>query len=591
MRNEKWVRNPIDAFVLARLEKEHLNPSPPAEPVTLIRRLWLDLLGLPPPLGEIRAFEQDGRPEAYEQLVDRLLASPHFGERWGRHWLDLARYADSDGYQIDRERPYAYVYRNWVIDAINRDLPFDQFTLEQLAGDLLPNATIEQKIAAGFHRNTLVNREEGVDQEEFRCKAKVDRVATTGTVWLGLTVGCAECHSHKYDPISQREFYQLYAFFNKADEVDVAAPQSKDKQAQAQTFAERTNTVKTCIHVRGDFLRKGEVVEPGVLSVLHPFKRCDTASVPSNRLDLASWMVDPANPLMSRVTVNRFWQQLFGRGLVSTSEDFGARGEPPSHPQLLDWLATEFIARGWSRKAVIKLIVTSSTYRQSSRTRRELIDRDPLNTLLARQGRFRLESEIIRDVYLAAGGLLNDEIGGPSFRPHTPDDFKKLGGAGAFAWVDTDGPAKYRRGLYVYAQRTVPYPVWMTFDQANTCEVCTRRERSTTPLQALTLLNNPVFAECAQALGRRMSNETTASPRQKIERGFELCLSRRPTQDELDRLERLFEEEQRLVWKNSPGSAKLEGAVSAEQQQAAETASLTAVAEVLMNLEEFLTRE
>jgi len=306
---------------------------------------------------------------------------------------------------------------------------------------------------------------------------------------------------------------------------------------------------------------------------------------------LAHWIVDPANPLTSRVTVNRLWQQLFGRGLVSTPEDFGARGEPPSHPQLLDWLATEFVARGWSRKAMIKLIVSSSTYRQASHVRRELIDLDPLNTLLARQGRCRLESEIIRDVYLTAGGLLNAEIGGPSFRPHTPDDFKKLGGAGAFTWVDTDGPAKYRRGLYVYGQRTVPYPVWMTFDQANPSEVCTRRERSTTPLQALTLLNNPVFAECAQALGRRMVNVAAPDPRQKIERGFELCLSRKPAKAELDRLERLFEEEERLVWKNSSEGPKLEGEVSSEQQLAAETASLTAVAQVIMNLDEFLTRE
>ena len=436
----------------------------------------------------------------------------------------------------------------------------------------------------------------------------MDRVATTGTAWLGLTVGCAECHSHKYDPISQREFYQLYAFFNRTEELDIPAPQPKDKEARAQAFIESTNQAKTCIHLRGDFLRKGDQVTPGVLSALHPFK----SSTASNRLDLARWLVDPANPLTSRVTVNRIWQHLFGRGIVNTPDDFGVRGEPPSHPELLDWLATEFIARGWSCKAMIKLIVTSAAYRQSSRSRPELMESDPLNLLLARQNRFRLEAEIIRDLYLWAGGLLNTEIGGPSFRPVTPEDFKKLGSAGTFIWVDADGPAKYRRGLYVFAQRTAPYPVWLTFDQADPSEVCARRECSTTPLQALTLLNNPVFAECAQGLGRRMLGmKQPCSSRRKparysppgkdqsrltsaateIERGFELCLARKPTNEELVRLEKLYEDEWQFVSKHPGPAAKLSGEAHCDGKEAVETASLTAVAQVILNLDEFINRE
>ena len=632
VRNKKWVRNPVDTFVLARLEKEKIKPSPEADRATLIRRLSLDLLGLPPAPMQVDAFAKDKRPDAYERLVDELLASPHFGERWGRHWLDLARYADSEGYQIDRERPYAYVYRNWVIDAVNRDQPFDQFTIEQLAGDLLPNATLEQKIATGFHRNTLMNYEDGVDREEFRCKAKVDRVSTTGTVWLGLTIGCAECHSHKFDPISQREFYQVYAFFNNADEADIPAQLPNGKMAKAQTFQQNTNAAKTFIHVRGDFLRKGDEVKPGVLSALHPFRprqsRAGASTVaenhrfssvagvfgatasqpnasgaaapkdqrianhpPPDRLDLAQWLVDPANPLTARVAVNQFWQHLFGRGLVNTPGDFGTRGEAPSHPELLDWLATEFPKRGWSRKAMIKLIVTSATYRQASDARRDLLERDPQNVLLSRQARVRLDSEIIRDNYLAAGGLLNAEIGGPSFRPAMPPDILALGSAGAFAWSDSTGPEKYRRGLYVFAQRTVPYPVSMTFDQANPNETCTQRERSNTPLQALTLLNHGIFVECAQGLARQLSRDKSTDIRPTLESGFQLCLARKPTREELARLKKLYDSELAAARQQPEAAAKLTAGLKPEASRVAEMSALITVAQVLMNLDEFVTRE
>jgi hypothetical protein len=682
VKNTRWVRNPIDAFVLARLERENVTPSPAADRRTLIRRLHLDLLGLPPTPEQVRAFLDDNAPDASERLVDSLLASPHFGERWARHWLDLARYADSSGYQIDRPRPFAWLYRDWVINAINDDLPFDQFTIEQLAGDLLPQATVAQKTAAGFHRLTLMNHEDGAEAEEFRCKAKVDRVGTTGTVWLGLTVGCAECHNHKYDPISQREFYQLYAFFNNSQEVDVPAPESddparferekkawaaeqtrlknllaqhanardpratevkrqlarhrraepKNAEARAESFLERAAPARANIHLRGDFLRKGEEVAtgtPAILPALQP------RGPDADRLDLARWLVAPGHPLTARVAVNHVWQHLFGRGLVNTPGDFGTRGEPPSHPELLDWLAASFSSPrssqreesltesridqslltsaatnlGWSRKALIKLIVTSAAYRQSSRHRPELAARDPQNVLLARQNRLRVESEIVRDLSLAAGGLLNDDIGGPSFRPHLPDDVKKLGNAGAFTWTDTEGPEKYRRGLYIYAQRTVPYPASMTLDQADSAQSCPRRERSNTPLQALTLLNHGIFVECAQGLARRMIEGGARDPRARIENAFELCVSRQPTPSELDRLEKLHLDQVKLACASPEAAAKLArpGAPVSDtarpetpstsrvgdrgSNESTQVASLVALSQVLLNLDEFLTRE
>lgn len=558
VKNTRWVRNPIDRFILARLEKESLSPAPEADPATLVRRLSLDLTGLPPSPEEVEAFCRDGRPDAWSRWVERLLASPRFGERWGRHWLDLARYADSEGYQIDSPRPYAYRYRDWVIEAFNRDLPFDQFTIDQLAGDLVPNATVDQKIAVGFHRNTLMNHEDGVDAEEFRCKARVDRVATTGTAWLGLTLGCAECHSHKYDPVSQREFYQLYAFFNHAEEKNISAPSLRDPRAQAQSFAEQSVPPKTFVHVRGDFLRPGEAVTPGVPAALHRFS---PRQATADRLDLARWLVRPENPLTARVAVNHLWQHLFGRGLVTTPEDFGLRGEAPTHPQLLDWLATEFVARHWSRKEMIRLIVNSAAYRQSSAARPELALRDSGNRFLARQNRFRLESEIIRDSALAVAGLLNGEIGGPSFHPFLPSDLKALGTAGAFHWVDSTGPERYRRGLYIFAQRTVPYPISITFDQASPVESCPRRETSDTPLQALSLLNHGIFFECAQALGRRMDDDS-GSVADRISAAFRLALARSPSRPELDRLRKLWDQ-----------------------------GYSTTVAQVLLNLDEFLNRE
>ncbi|MBN9122794.1 MAG: PSD1 domain-containing protein [Planctomycetes bacterium] len=636
--------NPIDAFVVAKLSDNGLSPSPEADRATLIRRVTFDLTGLPPTPEEVDAFAKDDAPGAYEKVVDRLLASPHYGERWGRHWLDAARYADSDGYEKDTGRPFAWRYRDWVIGALNADTPFDRFTIEQLAGDLLPNATLQQKIATGFHRNTLTNKEGGVDQEEFRVAAVIDRVNTTGKVWLGLTVGCAQCHDHKYDPISQREFYQLFAFFNSDREVDIAAPlpgeaerlkkeqaafdteraklqaavdEAKEKKlpdadrkkreaalaahakkapagAKAPTLA-LGQPRPTHVMVRGDFLRKGIEVKPGTPGVLPK----PVGAV--NRLDLARWIVGAENPLTARVTVNWVWTKYFGRGLVATAEDFGSQGEKPSHPELLDWLASELAnpdrkvggdAKPWSLKHLHKLIVTSATYKQSSAVRAGLMKRDPLNVLLARQQRLRFEAEILRDNALAASGLLNRTVGGPSVRPPQPPGVSELTYANSARWIESTGPERYKRGLYVWFQRTSPYPMLTGFDapDSNVCAV--RRERSNTPLQALTLLNDTVFVEASQALAKRVLTEQKgAADADRTTRAFRLCLGRAPTEAESERLAKLLGQFRKLTADDPDGAAKLLGTHKPAGVPATEAAAWVALARALMNLDEFVTRE
>ena len=874
----EWVRNPIDAFVLRRLEKEGIEPSAEADQATLTRRLSLDLLGLPPSPGS--EAENEGGTYAYEGRVNRLLASPHFGERWGRKWLDLARYADSDGFEKDRIRLHAWRYRDWVINAYNRDLPYDQFLTEQLAGDLLPNASIEQRVATGFHRNTLTNTEGGVDQEEYRIEQVIDRTNTTGLVFMGLTVGCAQCHSHKYDPLSQREYYQLFSFFNSAVEENIPAAledevtaynranavweskhqellsiavqyrekltqtlvqsgagklaewekrldykpvewklldpasfssagganltkgqdssvlvsgnnpkndiytivantelegitavrldllkheslpdqgpgraedgnfvlselkmqdtrisdptasvrelpftgalashsqesfdvskaidgdpetgwgvggplgpnrdhqavfilkqnagrrrgatltltlehrqgqgqnigafkisittadrksldqvlplqveqalstppgQRTEEQSSAiliytvsqdpglreilalveghkraepkppdtlgQVLAANPEPPKTHIHIRGNFLRKGEEVVPNTPAVLPALS---SSGAEANRLDLARWMTHFSHPLTARVEVNRIWEQLFGQGLVATSEDFGTRGDRPSHPELLDWLASEFMRRGWSRKEMIKLIVGSSTYRQASWVRPELADRDPKNVLLARQGRFRVESEITRDLYLSVGGLLNPRIGGPSVRPPLPSDIANLGYANSIKWSESQGLEKYRRGIYIFFQRTVPYPMLMTFDSPDSNTSCVRRTRSNTPLQALALLNEPTFVECARAFGKRVVETGPGDEMGRIRYAFQLALGRSPSDREAALLSQMLIKQKGLFGQDTKSAKKLVGSYQPSVVDAPAAAAWVVAARTLMNLDEFLTRE
>jgi hypothetical protein len=668
----EWVRNPIDQFILARLEKEHIKPSPDAGKAALLRRVSLDLTGLLPSPEEVQTFVSDTRPDAYDRLVDKLLASPHYGERWGRHWLDVARYSDSDGYTIDAPRQM-WKYRDWVIDALNRDMPFDEFVIEQFAGDLLPKHSVSQLIATGFHRNTPSNFEGGIDFEQYRVEAVVDRVSTTGAAFLGLTLGCARCHDHKFDPISQKEFYQFFAFLNNVDEItseaerydfnrpmlEVPTPEeiARRKAFNAQWSAmskeliayvrelkarprnpgdpdpsqdpglvERVRNLRelrkrepkvttalvmrdlpqpreSYIHLGGDFTRKGIVVKPAVPAVLPQLP--PTANT---RLDLAKWIVDPQNPLTSRVTVNRMWQAYFGKGIVETENDFGVQGAKPTHPELLDWLASEFIRQKWSQKAIHRLIVTSAAYRQSSKQRPDVEELDPYNKLLARQNRLRLEAEVIRDAALSASGLLTDTVGGPSVFPPIPD------GALAVTQVKQDwpvsmGPDRYRRGMYTFFRRSAVYPGLLVFDAPDATSTCTRRVRSNTPLQALTTLNDETFTEFAEGVAARVIKEAPAGDKERIDYAFLLAIGRPPNPPEEQRLRRFVARQvdeyrsnpslaTELIFKGgkfapdgkpeNPPPAKLAQQLPADLPL---EAAWTGVARVLLNLDDFLTRE
>ncbi len=582
----------------------------------MLRRVSLDLTGLPPTVEQLDHFlaeAQVDRQAAYANAVDRLLGSPHYGERWARWWLDQARYADSNGYSIDAPRQI-WKYRDWVIDALNNDMPFDQFTIEQLAGDLLPEATQSQQVATGFHRNTQINQEGGIDKEQFRIDSVFDRVATTGTVWLGLTIGCAQCHDHKFDPIAQEEYYQLFAFFNNQDEPSIkvygdpenapelvrelktaerelndfiaqhaqsfsawessltdeeksklsaevqkilkldpqrrTAPQNRmlfaievgkiDSQFQALqerfeeldsqvngvattlVMSERDSPRKTAVFIKGDFTRPAQEVFPGTPAVLHDGP---SSSHPLNRLDLARWIASPQNPLTARVIVNRVWQVYFGRGIVETENDFGYLGTPPTHPELLDWLAVEFQRHNWSLKSLHRSIVTSHTYQQRSQAREDLLRLDPNNTLLGRQHRLRLEAEIIRDVALSVSGLLSTKLGGPPVFPPIPEGVMNRGQVSR-TWKVSPGEDRYRRGIYTFLYRATPPPALNVFDAPDGFNTCTRRSRSNTPLQALTLLNDGAFLELAKALQQRIENQGLVA-------AFRHCTGRVPAEDEL----------------------------------------------------------
>ncbi len=610
--------HPIDTFIQNRLAEERLTPSPEADPAVLFRRLTLDLTGLPPSPTELDAYLADTEPDRYERAVDRLLASPHHGERWARWWLDAARYADSNGYSVDGSRT-VWPYRDWVVRAMNADLPFDTFTRWQIAGDLLPGAGTDAMIASGFHRHTQINHEGGIDAEQFRLESIIDRVNTTGTVWLGVSVGCAQCHDHKFDPITQRDYYALFAFFNSTEndghaasdynatgpgfdlpnEAEAAAlaqwekelkrleqavtdagttPAAKDRQKELAAWRKKrpstTRTLvmreldkprETVVFVKGDFTRPGAKVTPATPVALTP----KSAPAARNRSDLADWLVSRDNPLTARVAVNRVWQVYFGRGLVETENDFGTMGELPSHPELLDWLACDFRDNGWSLKRLHRLIVTSATYRQASTHRADLAETDARNKWFARQNRLRLEAEQIRDAALSTAGLLDPRIGGPPVFPPQP------GGLGAFTqnmrpWVVSKGGDRFRRALYTHLQRSTLHPALSVFDAPDTFTACTRRQRSNTPLQALTLLNDAAFHELAAAFGKRIAN-LTGTDEQRLTQAFRLATARVPKPSEVTSLARLLHAERTVGPNDSDG--------------------WTAVARVLLNLDESITRE
>ncbi len=645
-----WARNAVDAFVLARLDDAGLAPAVEADRERLLRRVFLDLVGLPPSIEAIDAFLADDRPDAFERVVDELLASPAFGERWARPWLDAARYADSNGFQRDGHRQL-WAFRDWVIDALNADMPFDHFTVEQIAGDLLPDAGNAQRIATGFHRATTVNVEAGVDQEQDRVNAVLDRVNTTGTVWLGTTLECAQCHDHKYDPFTQREYYQLFAFFNNTPlETSghdgarreftgprITLPQTAEERAMRDRLREEKKALEkrigelekqqaagddlestrgeleelekrlaqtrpdsslvmvelddprpTNVFTRGSFLTPGEPVDAATPAALHPLP----GDAPRNRLGLARWLVDPANPLMARVTVNRWWGELFGRGLVPSLEDFGTRAPRPSHPMLLDWLATELVRDRWSRKRAIRRLVTSATYRQSSRVSPEKLQRDPENRLLSRGARFRLDAERIRDNALAISGQLCRTMGGPPVRPPQPPDVWRVTGVVDNTYRASEGEDRDRRGVYVVWRRSSPYPSFVNFDAPDRTACVVERPRTNTPLQALTLLNDPVYVEAASAFAKRVLSETRGAPLDvRLTLAFRLAVTRRPTASELALLGRALEREiERAREDPKRVRATLGDRRAPEGVTREELVAWIHIATVLLNLDETITR-
>lgn len=655
VRDVTWPRNGIDYFILSRLDQEGLRPSAPADPVGLLRRVTQDLTGLPPTIEEIENFLADNSPDAYEKCVTRLLNSPRYGEHMALSWLDAARYADTSGYQADWER-FMWPWRDWVVGAYNSNLPFDQFTVEQLAGDLLPDATASQVLATGFNRNHRINDEGGSLDAEFEVEYVVDRVDTTSTVWLGLTAGCARCHDHKYDPISQKEYYRLFAFFNNVPEkgidgrlgaakpfIEVPNPAvqakiadlkrrletrqatvaqstegSSERAVATKEIAELEEAIKklqpravtqvqvmqelpgrrpTYLLVRGVYDQPDtrEQLTAGLPSSLGglPIER------PADRLALARWLVSPQNALTTRVTANRLWQHHFSAGLVRTPEDFGSRGERPTHPELLDWLATELVRVHWDMKAFHRLIVTSATYRQSSNVTPELLNRDPNNRLLARGPRRRLSGAAIRDQALFVSGLLSGTIGGPPVKPYQPAGLWEelsfgTGKTSVDFYVQDHGESLYRRSLYTFWKRTVAPPSMAVFDGGGR-EMCrVKVELTNTPLQALTLQNDMTFVEASRHLAMRMLLEGGGSADDQLNHGWRLVLTRMPRPEELALLRRSLER-YRSVYRNNLAAAEQLVCVGESARDArldaAEHAAMTMIAHTLLNLDEAIVLE
>lgn len=700
VKDKSWPRNPIDSFILARLEQEGLTPSPEADKTALIRRVTLDLTGLPPTLAEVDGFLKDPSPDAYEKVVDRLLASPRYGERMVWEWLDAARYADTNGYQGDKTRTM-WPWRDWAVRAFNDNMPFDRFSILQIAGDLLPNATTEDRLATGFCRNHMINGEGGRIAEENRVDYVLDQTETVGTVWLGVTIGCAKCHDHKYDPWKQKDYYSLSAFFNNTpvnggdgsgqagpvvdlasdaqkaqlkkldDEVAERAAEVADWEKEvfpaedgkspadspaaqkltgsvsallkqppqkryvpsfkqiipelhgtepeyadaAQRFfdaldardkvkavvprvmvmQEMPKPRETFVLVKGSYDKHADPVTARTPEALEPMP----SDAPHNRLGLAEWLVAPENPLTARVTVNRWWQQFFGTGIVKTVDDFGLQGEKPSHPELLDWLACEFrqptsmYAQGqaWNVKALVRLIVTSSTYRQSAKVTPALVERDPQNRLLARGPRFRLPAFVLRDQALAASGLLVEQLGGPPVKPYQPPGIWEEATFGQIRYQQDHGPSLYRRSLYTFWRRIVGPTEF--FDVATRQNCTVKVSRTNTPLHALTTLNDTTYVEAARALAQRAMHEGGDAPAARLTYAWRLVLSRKPNERELAVLTASYERLKHQYTADRPAALKLLSVGESKRDEKldpAEHAAYTGVCSAILNLDEALTK-
>ena len=633
-----WARNPVDRFIAAEHEKMDLAPSPEADRRTLLRRLHFDLTGLPPTPAELDAFLADKGARAYEERVERLLASPHFGERLAIYWLDLVRYADSAGYHSD---PTINIspYRDYVIEAFNSNKPFDRFTIEQLAGDLLPGASMETRVASGYNRLNKTTDEGGAQPKEYLAKYAADRVRTTSAVWMGVTMGCAECHDHKFDPFTTKDFYSFAAFFADLKEVghyggsprppELQVPVGRlkarwaalgkeleelekapggDKKRLQQLRKERGNLqkdfTKTLVSQavkprvmrvlpRGNWLDdSGEVVEPAIPEFLGSL---GGKKGRATRLDLARWFVREDNPLTSRVFVNRLWKLYFGSGISSRLDDVGAQGEWPRHPELLDWLAIEFMESGWDIKHMVRLLLTSSSYRQSSLMTDKLQELDPYNRLVARQSRYRVEAELVRDAALFISGLLVEEIGGRSVKPYQPAGYWKHLNFPKRKWQHDKGSSQYRRGVYTHWQRTFLHPSLLAFDAPSREECTAERMVSNTPQAALALLNDPTYVEAARAFAQNIVFLGGESVDEKLDWAFRQALSRRPSADERAILRNLLEAHRKQYLADSKAAdallgVGLSGRPEGSGGQKAELAAWTSISRVILNLSETITR-
>lgn len=615
--DDTWAYNEIDAFVLKKLEEKGMQPSEKASEEILLRRVHLDLTGLPPTIHELDGFLNSSDPNRLSKVMDTLLNSNDYAEHMAADWMEVARYADTHGYQDDFERTM-WPWRDWVIKAFNENMPYDEFVTVQLAGDLLPNANKETILATGFNRNHKITAEGGVIPEEYRIEYVEDRTNTFGTAFLGMTLECARCHDHKYDPISQKEHFELFGFFNNVDErglmnnaQDIPEPYITITKTEAQgvldfinmdnvdenqvtslVMGDMPNNRPTFILNRGVYDQPGEQVFPDTPTKILPFPK----EYPKNRLGLSKWLFDEDNPLTARIAVNRIWQKLFGKGLVESSYDFGNQGALPSHPELLDYLAIKYMEEGWDTQKMIKYIMQSSTYQQTSRATPAHLEEDPENVYLARASRLRLSAGSIRDQALAISGLLNREIGGPSVKPYQPEGIWEEttgGGGGSTAtYVMSKGEDLYRKSLYTFWKRTVPPPSMLTFD-ASSRDLCSvKREETNTPLQALVLLNDPQLIEAARAmaLNARMSSD---DENEQIIRLFRGATSRHPSNDELHMLQEFYKNSLNKIEMGEiiPDSYLEIGQFEPkETKDEAKWASLTLVAQMILNLDETITR-
>lgn len=616
VKDKTWPKNQIDNFILHKQEQYGITPNPEADKERLLKRASFDLTGLPPSLELMDRFLADKSPQAYEKVVDELLKSPAYGEKMTLHWLDVARYADSHGYQDDNYRTQ-WPWRDWVIHAFNENLPYDKFITWQLAGDLMPNSTKEQLLATGFNRNHKITEEGGVINEEYRVAYVTDRTNTFGKALLGVTIECAHCHDHKFDPFSQKEYYQLFAFFNSVKEPGiqstVGGPETYAKRPLMQItnydvksilkFVNKQDTGKLIVSVmgdsevyrktyvlkRGNYDTHGDEVQPGTPKAILPFDN----AYPKNRLGLAEWLFNQKNPLTARAFVNQTWQEFFGKGIVKSSGDFGMQGDLPSHPELLDWLSVDFMDHGWDVKRLVKQLVMSATYRQSAEISADKLKIDQDNTLLSRGPRYRFPAEFVRDMVLASSGLLTRTIGGPSVNPYQPPGLweNATSGRGILAnYKQVHGANLYRRGMYTLIKRTVPPVEMAIFDASNRDQCEVKRLRTNTPLQALLMMNDPTVLEASRVLAAKLLQDKS-SARDKINKAFRLIVCRKPKEQELAILTAYYNDELKTM--NSRAAVKVLNVGEypiPENVNKVTLAVMMKVVNTIYNLEEAITK-